>query len=113
MLYYVGDVSLSADHYEFTDSGSNLDHRNKQKNNFFMLHPDGLVEVKYVSGVNPETRLEDLPDGSPVATVRFSAQNGRVSATYRMVANRSSMSLAFQGKGMPFHLKKGWVNYWR
>jgi hypothetical protein len=113
MLYWIGDVSLSADHYRFTDSGSNLDHRDKQKNNFFMLHPEGLVEVKYASGVSAETRMEDLPDGSPVATVTFSAPNGRISATYRIVANRSSMSLAFQGKGMPFQMKKSWVNYWR
>ena len=113
MLYYVGDVSLSADHYRFRDSGSNLDHRDKQKNNFFMLYPDGLVEVKYASGVSAETRLEDLPDGGPVATVTFFAPNRRFSATYRIVANHSAMSLAFQGKGMPFQLTKGWVNYWR
>jgi hypothetical protein len=113
MFYYLGDVGLSADHYRFTDSGSSLDHRSKQKNNFFMLHPDGLVEVKYASGVSAETRLEDLSDGSPVATVTFSAPNGRFSAAYRIVANRSSMSLAFQGKVMPFQLRKGWVNYWR
>jgi hypothetical protein len=112
MLYYIGDVSLSADHYKFKDSGSNLDHRNKQKNNFFTLHPDGLVEVKFASGVSAESRLEALPDDSPVATVTFSAPDRRFSATYRIVANRSSMSLAFQGKG-PFQLKKGWVNYWR
>ncbi|HEX7285485.1 MAG TPA: hypothetical protein VF532_04845 [Candidatus Angelobacter sp.] len=113
MFYYLGDVSLSAGHYRFTDSGSNLDHRNKQQNNFFMMHPDGLVKVKYASGVSAKTRLEDLSDGSPVATVTFSAANKRFSATYRIVANRSSMSLALQGKGIPFQLTKGWVNYWR
>lgn len=113
MFYYFGDLSLSFDHYKFTDSGSNLDHRSRQKSNFFMLHPDGLVEVKYASGVSAGTRLEDLSNGSPVAMVRFSAPNGPFSATYRIVANRSSMSLAFQGKGMPFQLTKGWVNYWR
>jgi len=113
MRYYVGDLSLSADHYRFTDSRSNLDHRNKQKDSFFMLHPDGLVEVKYASGVSAETRLEDLPDGSPVATVTLSALNRRFSVSYRIVANRSSMSLAFQGKEMSFRLTRGWVNYWR
>ena len=113
MFYYLGDLSLSADHYRFTDSGNNLDHRNKQKNNFFMLHPEGLVEVEYASGVSAETRLEDLPDGGPVAAVTFSTPDRRFSTTYRIVANRPSMSLAFQGKGMTFQLRKGWVNYWR
>jgi hypothetical protein len=113
MLYYLGDLSLSADHYRFTDSRSNLDHRSMQKTNFFMLNPDGTVEVRYASGVRPETRLEDLPDGSPVATVTFVTPTRRSNKTYRIIANRTSMELAFQGEETSFKLTRGWVNYWR
>jgi hypothetical protein len=113
MKYWLGNVFLSDDCYNYTDSCDNLDHRQKQSNNFFMLHPKGLVQVKYSSGVTPETRLEDLPDDSLVAIVTFATPDRRVSKTYRIVTNRTSMSLAFEGDGMQFQMTKGWVNYWR
>jgi len=96
MKYWLGDVSLSADRYTYTDSRNFLEHRDKQGNNFFMLHPNGMVQVKYSSGVTPETRLEDLRDGSLVA----------------IVTNRTSMFLAFEGKEMQFQMEKDWENYW-
>jgi hypothetical protein len=114
MEYWLGDVSLATDsRYRFTDSGNNLDHRDGQRDNFFMLHPHGSAQVNYASGVSPKTRLEDLPDGSLVATVRFTAPDRRSSAVYRIVAYRTSMSLVFEGEALPFRMEKEWVNYWR
>jgi len=61
----------------------------------------------------PKTRLEDLPDGTAIATVAFVGQDGRSSNAYRLVAYRTSMSLAFEAEAMSFRLSRGWVNYWR
>jgi hypothetical protein len=113
MKYWLGDVVLSGDSYNYTDSHDNLDHREKQRDNFFMLHPKGLVQVKYASGITPETLLEDLPDDSLVATVTFAAPDRRVSKTYRILSNRTSMYLAFEGDEMQFRMTRGWANYWR
>ena len=114
LRYYLGDVFLSADRYKFTDSRSNEDHRKTQANNFFMLHPEGLARVEYSPGVTPTTRLEDLPDNSSVATVTFVTPDGRFRETYRIVANRTSMSLSLslEGKEGAFQVTRGWVNYW-
>jgi hypothetical protein len=111
--YWLGNVSFTANHYYYTDSHDNLDHRQKQTNNFFMLHPKGLVQVEYPSGVTPQVRLEDLPNDSLVATVTFTDPDRRFSKTYRIVTNRTSMSLAFEGDGIQFQMARGWVNYWR
>jgi hypothetical protein len=113
MKYWLGDVSLSGDGYNYTDSDANLDHRERQRNNFFLLHPKGLVQVKYASGVTPETLLENLPDDSVVATVTLATPDRQVSKTYRIRTNRTSMSLAFEGDEMQFQMAKGWVHYWR
>ena len=113
--YWLGSVSLSADaRYRYKDSGQNLDHRGEQFANFFMLNPSGSARVEYAPGVTPETRLEDLPDGSPVATVTFTGETGRSSKSYRAVAYRTAMRLAFESEGaMLFRLDRAWVNYWR
>ena len=114
MSYWLGNVSLVANsRYKYTDGRSNLDHRAEQRENFFILHPNGSVQITYAPGVTPETRLEDLPDGTTVATVTVAGQDGRSSHAYRIVAYRTSMSLAFEAEAMSFRLRKGWVNYWR
>jgi hypothetical protein len=112
LSYWLGDVLLSTDRFKYTDSHDNLDHRDRQRSNFFMLHPNGEIQVKYSSGVTPETKLEDLPDGNPVATVTFLSADRRFRETYRIVTNRTSMSLALEGKEMQFRLTRAWVSYW-
>jgi len=112
--YWLGTVSLGADaRYKYTDSRQNLDRRAEQRENFFILHPTGSAQITYALGVTPKTRLEDLPDGTAIATVAFVGQDGRSSNAYRLVAYRTSMSLAFEAEAMSFRLSRGWVNYWR
>jgi len=114
MTYWLGNVSLLANsRYKYADSRQNLDHRAEQGENFFIRHPIGSAQITYAAGVTPETRLEDLPDGAAVATVTFVGHDGRASNAYRVVAYRTSMSLAFAAEAMSFRLRKGWVNYWR
>jgi hypothetical protein len=111
---WLGQVSLSADStYRYTRGHQDLEPRDRQSDNFFMLHPNGSAQVKYASGVGPESRLEDLPDGSPVATVTFVAGDRRFSKAYRIVAYRTSMFLVFEGEAIPFRLQRAWVQYWR
>ena len=87
MSYWLGNVSLVADsRYRYTDSRQSLDHRAEQRENFFILHPNGSAQITYAAGVTPATRLEDLPDGTAVATVTFVGQDGRSSSVYRIVA---------------------------
>jgi hypothetical protein len=112
--YWLGNVSLTADgQYTYTDSEQNREHRAGQRSNFFLLHPKGSFEVIYLSGVTPETRLEEVPDGTAIATVRFVAQDRRSGTAHRIVASPTRRLLAFEGKAMSFRMYKGWVNYWR
>jgi hypothetical protein len=112
--FWLGNVALSTDSsYSFTDSLQNLEQRTAQHDNFFMLYPEGAIEAQYASGVTAETRLEDLPDGSPVAIVTFRTNDRRLSVKYRLLAYRTSMSLAFEIEKSSFRLFKGWVNYWQ
>jgi hypothetical protein len=114
MSYWLGSVSLSSDsHYEYTDGRQNPENRAGQRDNFFMLNPAGSTKVRYASDVTPRTRLEDLPDRSTVATVTFVARNRRAGKSYRIVAYRCAMALAFEGEAMSFQMDRGWVNYWR
>jgi hypothetical protein len=114
MAYSLGDLYMTWDSsYIFTVSRASSEHRQGQAKNFFPLHPTGRVEVKYAPGVTAETRLEDLPDGSLVATLKFVAGLSGSSEQYRVIANRTERKLRFAGEGMPFEMEKGWVNYWR
>ncbi len=111
--YWLGNVSLSRNlRYRYADGHQNLDRRSRQRDNFFMRNPIGRIRVRYAPGVTPQTRLEDLPDGSLVATVTFTARRRRASQTYRIVASRTQRTLAFEGEAMPFQLDRAWVNYW-
>src|SRR3954462_14306509 len=114
MRYWLGSVSLAANsRYKYTESDQSLNRRAEQRDNFFILHPNGSAQITYAVGVTPETRLEDLPDGTSVATVTFVSEGVGASRAYRIVADRTSMSLAFQGEAMSFRLTRGWLNYWR
>jgi len=109
--YWLGNVVLSNETYAFNDSRDNLDHRQNQAKNFFMLHPKGRVLVRYSESVTATTRLEDLPQGTTVARVTFVA--GQFKQTYRIITNPTEMSLAFEADGAPFLLGRAWVDYWR
>lgn len=113
MRYWLGNLSLSGDAYTYTDNRQNLEHPEQQKTNFFMHHTSGSVEVRYPQGVTPKTRLEDMPDDSTVAILTFISPDRQFRKTYRIVTNRTSMSLAFGGKDMSFEMTKSWENFWR
>ena len=112
MKYWLGNLLVSGDAYTYTDSRQNLDHRERQKTNFFMHYPRGTVELNYPPGVTPGTRLEDLVDGNSVAILTFVSPDRKFRKTYRIVTNRTSMSLAFAGNEMRFQMTKDWQSFW-
>jgi hypothetical protein len=113
LRYWIGNVSLRASRYEYIGTRQNLDHRTGQTDNFFMLHPRGSVRIAWTSGATPDTRLEELADGTCVATATFVPRDNQGNSVYRIVAYRSSMTLAFEREAMSFQMDRGWVNYWR
>lgn len=111
--FWLGNVALTPKgRYRYT-GGVSTSTRPGQEDNFFMHHPEGMARVEYAAGVTSQTRLEDLPDGTRVATVTF-VGDGEASKSYAIVASRSSMRLAFESpEPLVFRMDKGWVNYWR
>jgi hypothetical protein len=113
-IYPIGYLYVAWDSsYKFRVERATSEPWKGPANDFFLLHPAGRVEVKYAFGVTAETRLEDLPDGSLVATVTFAAASGRSSKDYRIIANRTDRMLRFADDATPFKMEKGWLNYWR
>jgi len=114
MKYYLGDLYLARDSsYLFAFDPARTEDKKSQAGSFFVLYPRGSVEVKYASGVSAETRMEDLPDGSLVATLTFVARPSQRMKLYRVIADHTGRVLRFESGAMPFEMDKGWVNYWR
>jgi hypothetical protein len=112
--YPIGSLNMTWDSsYRFRVERDRPGHWKGSANDFFALHPKGRIEVKYASGVTAETRLEDLPDESLVATVTFVAGSGGSRKDYRIIANRTYRRLRFADDAMPYTMTKGWLNYWR
>jgi hypothetical protein len=110
----LGDLYVTWDSsYTFLGSRESSEYRKAHADDFFTLHPTGRVEVRYAPGVTAETRLEDLPDGSLVATLTFVPASGGPSKDYRIIASRTWRKLRLTGEAQPFEAEKGWVNYWR
>ena len=113
--YWLGNLTLSTDGgYHYRDSGQNLAHRMDQDKNFFVLYPEGKALVEYAVGITGHTRLEEISDGTQIATVTFSANDGPATQAFEIITSRTSMYLRVESTGpIAFQLGKGWVNYWR
>jgi len=112
--YYLGDLYVAWDSsYVFAFNPARIEGRKSQADNFFVLHPRGRIEMKYASGVTAESRLEDVPDRTLVATLTFVAEHFRSAKVYQILADHTGRMLRFAGEPMPFEMDKGWVNYWR
>jgi hypothetical protein len=110
----LGDLSLSWDlRYQYTESQASLDHRNSQADKFFVLHPSGRLQINYASGVTAASRLEDLPDGSLVATLRFLARDRRSSKEFQIFTDHTWRVLESGRADQSLRLRKSWANLWR
>ena len=110
--FWIGNVSMTDSKYEFTDSNSNLDHRDDQKSNYFINNPLGTATVTYSKNVTPQTKLEDLPDNYLVATIEFSSASGASHNEFDVLVNSTDRRVLFESDNIPFELNKGWSKYW-
>jgi hypothetical protein len=100
--------------YLFKDSGQNQDHRQKQGDNFFMLHPSGKYEVRYVAPVTRDTLLETLAEGTTVAQLIFTSADGKSRATFAVTSSEIYRQLTFTAnKPSCFVMDTSWKNFWK
>lgn len=110
--FWIGNVSLTDSKYEFTDSNSNLDHRDGQKSNFFINNPAGTVQIDYLQNNTPKTKLEDLADNHLVVTIEFSSTDGTSHKKFDISVDSTPMQLDFESDNIPFEMNRCWPNCW-
>lgn len=113
--YWLGDIGFGSDStYRFIDSGQHLDHRAAQTENFFILHPSGTVEVRYVGSTTADTPLESVKEGDVVAHLVFTSDDHEHTATFFITSSERKRRLIFGAdKPLSFYMDTGWQNYWR
>ncbi len=113
--FWIGNLKFGPGaEYHFTDSGQNAGARGTQGQKFFLLHPAGTVEVRYVAPVTADTLLESLAEGATVAHLVFTSADKMDHATFSITSSERSRRLAFGAeKPLPFVMATGWKNFWR
>jgi hypothetical protein len=112
--YWIGNLDLKDNGtFTFKDSGTKFDGRDKQKNNFFMVHPSGTFEIAYLSGSGPETLLEAVARGN-IVKLKFQSRDGSSRKEYSIASDPIIMRLFFVSEEeMEFKMNRGWNNYWK
>jgi hypothetical protein len=113
MKYWLGDLELkTGSTYNFIDSREweSLQHRGKQKRNFFLKHQTGRFAIQFAPGCSPDTVLERLPDGTLLCNLTFFPADGSPEDTYDIVAYPSERRLKFSRNkaSLQFLMDKGW-----
>lgn len=113
--FWLGNVEFTEDMtYRFTDSGQHPGQRGSQTENFFILYPNGKVQVRYSPPVTPDTVLESLPEGATVAHLVFISADGKYKATFSITSSERSRSLDFSAdKPLAFMLDTAWKSFWK
>ncbi len=113
--FWIGNLKVGRGHgYHFVDNGQNTSFRSAQDQNFFMLHPAGTVEVRYVAPTTADTLLESLAEGATVAHLIFTSADKKAQATFSITSSERSRRLVFGAeKPLPFAMDTGWKNFWR
>jgi hypothetical protein len=100
--------------YKFVDSRQFRDQRAAQTGNFFMLHPSGSVEVRYVAPVTRGTLLESVAEGATVAQLVFTSADHKHQATFSITSSERERRLVFGAdKPLSFQMDTSWKNFWR
>ena len=113
--FWIGNLKFGPGKaYRFVDSGQNTTFRDAQGQNFFMQHPAGTVEVRYVAPTAADTLLESLAEGATVAHLVFTSADKKGHATFSITSSERSRRLIFgDEKPLPFAMDTGWKNFWR
>ena len=94
--FWIGNLSFGpGPAYRFVDSGQNTSFRDAQGQNFFMLHPAGTVEIRYVAPTTADTLLESLAEGATVAHLIFTSADKKDHATFSITSSERSRRLVF------------------
>lgn len=102
------------DSYKFIDSGQFPEHRQAQARNFFMLHPSGTVEVRYMAPVKHDTLLESMKDDSPIAQLVFTPSDEKQPTTFSIISSERLRSLQFKTEPpLSFILEASWLSFWK
>jgi hypothetical protein len=112
---WLGDLEFGSDStYRFIDSNQFPDQRTAQKQNFFMLHPVGSVEVHYAESISADTLLESVEEGKTVGNLVFTSSDHKHTATFSIASSERDRSLEFKAdKPLSFEMATGWQNYWQ
>ncbi len=117
--YWLGDLGLRADGtYEFIDSNTSRNERQKQEDNFFINNPKGTYAVGFYKGVTVTTLLEKLADNIAIAELKFTARdefsNTLYSESFSIYIDAGRRVLNFKtaaDKNGIYQLEKSWTNY--
>ncbi len=94
--YWLGNIKFARDStYQFVDSGQFPKQRAAQTENFFILHPTGTVEVRYVAPITPDSLLESVAEGATIAHLVFTAVDLRRQATFSIASSERARNLVF------------------
>jgi hypothetical protein len=115
--FWIGNVRLGEDSsYRYEKQGE-FEFANKhvsQADNFFVLHPEGTVEVRYVAPITADTLLESVPEGATVAHMIFTAADRGKQAAFAIQSSEQNRRLVFTSdKPLPFALETSWQSFWR
>ena len=116
--YWMGNLLLRADGtYEFIDSGTNLDKRDYQENNFFVNNPCGRFEIDYPLGITETTLLESLEDHMLIADLEFFEKNeftgSAFTEQFHVIIEGKTLHLnSIDYDAQTYYLYKAWQNFW-
>jgi len=112
---WLGNVEFTEDMtYRFTDSGQHPNQRGAQTENFFLLHPTGKVEARYIPPITPDTLLESLAEGTTVAHLTFTSADAKHQATFSITSSERSRRLDFSAdKPLSFLMDTSWRSFWK
>lgn len=113
--FWLGNLRLGNDMtYTFKDSGQNMSHRKAQADNFFLRHPSGNYEFRYVAPVTRETLLETLAEDVTVARLVFTSADGKSRTTFAITSSEALRRLTFTSdKPLCFAMDASWQNFWK
>jgi hypothetical protein len=113
--YWLGNLEFGSDSaYRFVDGGQFLDQRTAQDRNFFLLNPQGTVQVQYTEMITADTLLESLPEDTTVASLIFTSADREQTATFFIASSLQGRRLAFAAnKPLSFAMTTGWHSYWQ
>jgi hypothetical protein len=96
--------------YCYVSSGFNLNEHGDQSENYFIAHPEGRVDLEWLTGLSDETCLETIGDRT-IAYLTFHSE--KEDATLRCSVSSSSDSRLIEISSTPFQMWTSWLHFWR